>query len=97
MDVEKFYRMNLHDYVLDGGMCITRVPGGWIYYFEDQCTFVPFNNEFQGAAPKTTDSVQHLKDEIAATVAELKVYKYHGGDPEFVRLITKLERQLSAV
>jgi len=38
---------------------------------------------------------QQPQGEIAATVAELKAYKYHGGDPEFVRLIAKLERQLS--
>ena len=52
---------------------------------------------FRQAMESQTTAVQQLKAEIAATVAELKVYKYHGGDPEFVRLIAKLERQLSAV
>ena len=38
---------------------------------------------------------QQPQGEIADTVAAIKVYKYHGGDPEFVRLIEKLELQLS--
>ena len=53
--------------------------------------------KFEEAMEASLNSQQSLKSEIAATVKELKVYKYHGGDPEFVRLIDRLEHQLSEV
>lgn len=46
---------------------------------------------------EVVEVLQKIKAEIATTVSEIKIYKYHGGEPEFKRLISKLERQLSAV
>jgi hypothetical protein len=50
---------------------------------------------------EVVEVLQKIKAEIATTVSEIKTYKnkwwYHGGDLEFKRLISKLERQLSAV
>jgi hypothetical protein len=33
---------------------VLRVPGGWIYQSMQGICFVPFNNEFQEQAPKST-------------------------------------------
>lgn len=48
------YNLKLHESITEFGICIMRVPGGWIYDCWDtekdifkQGIFVPFNNEFQ--------------------------------------------------
>lgn len=48
----EIHDMGFDDILIDKGdnsTCyqVIRVPGGWIYKFENSSTFVPFNNEFQ--------------------------------------------------
>ena len=45
----KIYEMQLHEVVLFNEVRVLRVPGGWIYFHDENrfSTFVPFNNEFQ--------------------------------------------------
>lgn len=38
---------------------------------------------------------EQFKAEVLDTVNDLKVYKNHGGDPQYEKLIAKLEEQLS--
>ena len=53
MEEEKtIYTLKLHEYMcVNGGVLITRVPGGWIYERTDSdsdiLVFVPFSNEFK--------------------------------------------------
>jgi len=44
------YNMELHEKLTWNGLIIIRVPGGWIYIYENGkniAVFVPFNSEFQ--------------------------------------------------
>lgn len=47
--IEELYSMKLHDILtVSEGLKIIRVPGGWMYIFEDGLpAFVPFSKEFQ--------------------------------------------------
>jgi len=41
------YTLKLHEHmVVNAGLLITRVAGGWIYGDSDSAVFVPFDNEF---------------------------------------------------
>lgn len=52
---KKLYELKLHEtYTTFFGICVMRIPGGWLYDCWDfnsdnykQGTFIPFDNEFQ--------------------------------------------------
>lgn len=52
MELNKnIYKLELHECVRQyapniPSFFIQRVPGGWIYQFDDNRVFVPYNNEF---------------------------------------------------
>ena len=61
-DAKIIYEMELHEFFMfSKGLCLTRVPGGWIYAQtyslgekkELATVFVPYNNEFK----KTEDPI----------------------------------------
>ncbi len=60
------YNMELHDEIsLTSNLWVIRVPRGWIYSLMDDNentvnTFVPYDNEFQGAK----DTIKLLKGEL---------------------------------
>ena len=46
---KNIYHLTLHEYTKVDNVYITRVPGGWVYEFDETAVFVPFHNEFQEA------------------------------------------------
>lgn len=53
-EAKTIYTLKLHEsLVIDGGICVLRVAGGWIYDFWDTSSdlpktgvFIPFHNEY---------------------------------------------------
>ena len=42
------YDLTLNEWMMvDFGVKVTRVPGGWIYNYDRYGVFVPYNNEFE--------------------------------------------------
>lgn len=42
------YELGLNEWTMvEDRICVLRVPGGWLYEFDERTVFVPFNNEFQ--------------------------------------------------
>jgi hypothetical protein len=68
--MKNLYNLKLHeDLSTDFGICIMRVPGGWIYDSWDkekdcfkQGLFIPFNTEF--IASHYQDSCSHIYDDF---------------------------------
>ena len=45
---ENIFEMKLHDYIsINHVDKIIRVPGGWIYQFDESNTFIPYSDEFK--------------------------------------------------
>lgn len=45
----EMYKMQLGDEIENKNECLTRIPGGWLYYCNESSVFIPFNNEFRHA------------------------------------------------
>lgn len=47
MKANDIYKLELHERLyIDNSCFMVRVPGGWIYVFDNCKVFVPYNNEF---------------------------------------------------
>jgi len=58
------YEMKLHEKeLLESGMLIMRVPGGWIYIINKELIFLPLNSEFEKIMPNEGEHLP-LEDNI---------------------------------
>jgi soluble cytochrome b562 len=66
MENREIYDLELNNSLVDEGMRIIRVPGGWIYKTISQTNntsvFVPFNDEFSKTKVKSTQSNDSTKN-----------------------------------
>jgi len=66
MAVNEIFTLDLHDFVwISEFVCVTRVPGGWIYTIKNHngtsttATFVPFNRDFINMEDVITNKGDH--------------------------------------